>query len=85
MLQGKSIHAEGSYVIKMGGVTINVTDAVQDLIERERARLANDIAQERACLANVIDRYHQISRIVLADPMLGPLGGDNPCPWTPMG
>lgn len=85
MLQGKIIQDEGHYAVKMGGVTINITNDVCDLIAQERERSAKIIAQERAQLAAVIDRYNQIARIVLADHRPGPIGdqeGSSPCPST---
>lgn len=65
MLQGKIVHDEGKYVIKMGGVTIDVTHDVCALIAQEGARMADVITQERGDLATVLNRYNQIAAIVL--------------------
>jgi hypothetical protein len=87
MLQGKIVQDQGSYVVKMGGVTINITDDVCDLIAQERARSAEIIEQERTRLRAVIDRYNQIASIILANHNPGPVGdqGGGPCQWTPTG
>ena len=87
MLQGKIVQDQGSYVVKMGGVTINITDDVCDLIAQERARSAEIIEQERTRLRAVIDRYNQIAHIILANYNSGPVSdqGGGPCQWTPTG
>jgi hypothetical protein len=86
MLQGKIVHDGGNYVIKMGGVTINITHDVCALIEQESAHMANIITQERARLAATLERYTQIVNIVLADPISSPVGGQGGGnPWAPTG
>jgi len=87
MLQGKIIQDEGSYMVKMGGVTIDITNDVRDLIAQERARSAEIIEQEKTRLRAVIDRYNQIASIVLEGHHPGPFGdqGSSPCQWTPTG
>ena len=86
MMKGKISQDDGRYVLKMGGVTIDID--VCDLIAQERARSAEIIAQERARLATVVDRYNQIARIVLANYNPGPVGNqesDSPCHGAPTG
>jgi len=85
MMKGKISQDDGRYVLKMGGVTIDITIDVCDLIAQtiaqERVRSDEVIARERARLATVVDRYNQITRIVLADHNPGPIA----CQGAPTG
>jgi hypothetical protein len=70
MLRGKIISDGGDYSVKVGSVTVDVTDEVRSLIEQARAqaRAASEqaIAELRAKHDDIVNRYNQIARIVLA-------------------
>jgi hypothetical protein len=85
MMQGKIVSDGGNYVIKMGGVAIDITDDVRALIKQETAHMTAIAAQEKAHATASLERYQQIVKIVLADSVMRPVGqgGDNP--WTPTG
>lgn len=74
MMQGKIVSDGGNYVVKMGGVTIDITSDVCALIEQETARMTAIVAQERAHFTVSLENYHQIVKIVLADSMSRPVG-----------
>ena len=70
MLKGKIIHDGHDYSIKVGSVAVDITDEARALIESERESASAASAQEltalRAKHADIVDRYNQIARIVLA-------------------
>lgn len=74
MMQGKITPDKGSYVVKVGGVSIDITEDVCALIEQERARTAALLTQEREHLAGIVERYNQISAIILASDTVLPIG-----------
>ena len=78
MLKGKILQDGRDYSVKVGSVAVDVTDDVRVLIEQERERASATSAQEltelRAKHADIIDRYNQIARIVLAGGVGMPTG-----------
>ena len=68
MLQGKIIR-DGSrdYCVKVGSVTVDITDDVRAIIAEVRAEHEQALADQQAQHASTVDRYNQIARIVLAD------------------
>jgi hypothetical protein len=85
MMQGKIVSDGGDYVVKMGGVTINITNDVRNLIEQETARMTAIAAQERVHFMASLESYRQIVKIVLADSMPRPVGQGEGNPWAPTG
>lgn len=67
MLQGKIIR-DGSrdYCVKVGSVTVDVSDDVRAILAEERAKHELALAELRAQHASTVDRYNQIALIVLA-------------------
>jgi len=78
MLKGKIIQDGRDYSVKVGSVAVDITDEVCTLIEQERATARAESVQElielRAKHADIIDRYNQIVRIVLAGGVGMPTG-----------
>jgi hypothetical protein len=77
MLKGKIIHdgpavpsARRDYCVKVGSVTVDITDEVRTLIALEVASVRSVYDQAltdlRAKHADTVERYNQIARIVLA-------------------
>jgi hypothetical protein len=70
MLRGKITHDGHDYSVKVGSVTVDITDEVRALIEQEsaKARAASEqaLADLRARHADTVDRYNRIAHIVLA-------------------
>ena len=70
MLSGKIIHDGHDYSVKVGSVTVDITQEVHDLIAlacRDRSRaLLQELTELRAKHADIVDRYSQIARIVIA-------------------
>jgi hypothetical protein len=70
MLRGKITHDGHDYSVKVGSVTVDITDAVRALIAQEVASACSLYEQEltnlRAKHADIIDRYNRIAHIVLA-------------------
>jgi hypothetical protein len=75
MLKGKIIqdgfsHPNCDYHVKVGSVSVDITDEVRVLIAQESAKACaaseQALADLRAEHANIVDRYNQIERIVLA-------------------
>jgi len=54
------------YRVQVGTVTVDVTDSVIELLAEERAKRDEANAELRAAHRDVVDRYNQIARIVLA-------------------
>lgn len=70
MLQGKIIRDGNDYSVKVGSVTVDISDDVRTLIAQEIVRACAESEQTLADLhakhADIIERYNQIQRIVLA-------------------
>lgn len=69
MLKGKVLSDDRSHCVKVGSVTVDITDDIRDLIAQEVARATSAldqlITELREQHADVGDRYNQIARIVL--------------------
>lgn len=82
MLQGKIICDIGvhgrEYRVKVGSVTVDITDDVRALIAQEvtdeRVEHEQAITELRAKHADTVERYNQIQRIVLAGGVGMPTG-----------
>jgi hypothetical protein len=74
MLQGKIFHTGMEYLVKVGSVTVDITADVHALIGQEVAGFEQALAELRAKHADIIDRYNQIARIVLAGGVGMPTG-----------
>ncbi len=67
MLQGKIIRdGNRDYCVKVGSVTVDVTDAVRTILAEEHAKHEQALAELRAQHASTVERYNQIARIILA-------------------
>lgn len=70
MLKGKIISDGHDYAVKVGGVTVDITDDVRTLIAQEVAQKVaakeQELAEQRAAHADTIKRYSEIQRIVFA-------------------
>lgn len=78
MLKGRIISDGCNYSVKVGSVTVDITEEIRGLIEQEIA-LARDeykraTAEVQAKYADAVDRYHQIARIVIAGGVGMPTG-----------
>ena len=71
MLKGKIIqdgfgYPNCDYHVKVGSVTVDITDEVHTLIGQEITKFEQELAKLRAKYADNNDRYNQIARIILA-------------------
>jgi hypothetical protein len=66
MLQGKIIRDGWRYCVKVGGVTVDVTDDLRALLEEARAEEKLEGAPQVVADADNLKRYAQIESIVLA-------------------
>ena len=71
MLRGSIIRNGQDYSVKVGAISVDVTDDVRALIAQEIKQAClkydQDLAELRARHVDVINRYEQIARIVRAD------------------
>ncbi len=67
MMQGKITHSGINYYVKVGSITIDITDDVNALIVQEREVHEHAFAAHAAAHADIVNRYNQITRIVLAN------------------
>jgi hypothetical protein len=74
MLLGKITRDGENYVVKVGGIFINITEDVYTLIAQESARTTALLAQENTRLTGIVGRYNQIVEIVLASDTVRPIG-----------
>jgi hypothetical protein len=67
MLQGKIIR-DGSrdYCVKVGSVTVDITDDVRTILAEERTKHERALAEQRAQHADILERYNRIVQIALA-------------------
>lgn len=79
MLKGKIIHDGHDYSVKVGSVSVDITDEVRVLIDQAAtaatAASARELTELRAKHADIVDRYNQIARIVLAGGVGMPTAG----------
>jgi hypothetical protein len=66
MLQGKIIREGKGYCVKVGSVTVDVTDDLNALIADERAKHDQALDALGTNHADALNRYKQIQNIVLA-------------------
>jgi hypothetical protein len=66
MLKGKIIQDGSRYTVKVGAVTVDVTDDMRELLAQDRAEQDRAHDNLRATHADALKRYSEIQRIVLA-------------------
>ena len=74
MLPGKILQDGSDYHVKVGGVTIDITDDVRALIAQAITEQRALEAKLRVDRADILERYRAIQRIVLAGGVGMPTG-----------